>query len=144
MWIFSKEIGREGYRYLVVGSGGYLIDVGIFNVLSIMRNNGVFELDSLVIKTISLIFAVSFTYAVNSRWTFVLRNSNPRGFLRLARYWVVNLIGLFITLVPLFVSRNVLGLDSLLADNISANVIGVGLAVLFRFTASRSWVFVKD
>ena len=74
MWIFSKEIGREGYRYLVVGSGGYLIDVGILNILSIMRNNSVFELDSLIIKTISLIFAVSFRYAVNSRWTFVLRN----------------------------------------------------------------------
>jgi putative flippase GtrA len=143
MKIFSKEIGREGYRYLVVGSGGYLIDVGIFNILSIMRNNGFFELDSLIIKTISLIFAVSFTYVINSRWTFALRNSNPKGFIRLARYWAVNMIGLFITLVPLFISRNVLGLDSLLADNISANVVGVGLAVLFRFTASRTWVFVK-
>jgi putative flippase GtrA len=142
--LLSREISREGYRYLVVGAGGYLIDVGFFNILSILRNQGVFELDSLIIKTISLFFAVTFTYLVNSRWTFILRNSNPKGLSRLARYWVVNLIGLVITLIPLYVSRNILGLDSLLADNISANIIGVGLAVVFRFTASRMWVFVKS
>jgi putative flippase GtrA len=144
MKVFSREISREGFRYVVVGAGGYLIDVGLFNILSIMRNQGLFELDSLIIKTISLFFAVSFTYLVNSRWTFILRNSKPEGFSRLARYWVVNLIGLVITLIPLFISRNILGLDSLLADNISANIIGVGLALFFRFTASRMWVFVKS
>jgi putative flippase GtrA len=143
MKVLNGEIGREGYKYLVVGAGGYLIDVGIFNILSIMRNQGLFELDSLLIKSISVIFAVSFTYLINSRWTFVQRNSKPDGLSRLARYWVVNLFGLFITLIPLYVSRNILGLDSLIADNISANVIGVGLAVFFRFTASRFWVFKK-
>jgi len=143
MKVLTGEIGREGYKYLVVGAGGYLIDVGIFNILSIMRNQGLFELDSLLIKSISVIFAVSFTYLINSRWTFVLRNSKPDGVSRLARYWVVNLLGLFITLIPLYISRNILGLDSLIADNISANVIGVGLAVFFRFTASRFWVFKK-
>jgi putative flippase GtrA len=143
MKVLSGEIGREGYKYLVVGAGGYLIDVGLFNILSIMRNQGLFELDSLLIKSISVIFAVSFTYLINSRWTFALRNSKPDGLSRLARYWVVNLVGLFITLIPLYISRNILGLDSLIADNISANVIGVGLAVIFRFTASRFWVFKK-
>jgi putative flippase GtrA len=144
MKVFSRELGREGFRYLIVGSGGYLIDVGIFNILSMMRNQGIIEIDSLVIKSISLTIAVSFTYLMNSKWTFVRRGSSPEGLSRLGRYWLVNLIGLFITLIPLYISRNILGLDSLLADNISANVIGVGLALLFRFTASREWVFVKQ
>lgn len=143
MRILNRELGRDGFRYLVVGSGGYLLDVGIFNILSIMRNRELFDLDSLAIKSISLAIAVSFTYLLNSRWTFVRRNSRPKGLARLARYWIVNLIGLVITLIPLYISRNILGLDSLLADNVSANVIGVGLALLFRFTASREWVFAK-
>ena len=34
-----------------------------------------------------------------------------------------------------------LGFTSLLADNISSNVIGLGLGTLFRFTFYRMWVF---
>jgi len=56
---------------------------------------------------------------------------------------LVNVFGLVITLTPLYVSRNILGLTNLVADNISANLIGVGMALLFRFTASRLWVFQK-
>jgi putative flippase GtrA len=55
----------------------------------------------------------------------------------------VNTAGLLVTLIPLYVSRNVLGYDSLLADNISANLIGVALAAAFRFLANRIWVFTK-
>ena len=143
MKVSNTELGREGFKYLIVGAGGYTLDVGVFKTLSIMRNQGLFELDSLLIKSISLITAVSFTYFFNNRWTFAERKSSSNGLARLARYWVVNIFGLFITLVPLYISRNILGLDSLIADNISATVIGVGLALVFRFTASRTWVFVR-
>ena len=54
---------------------------------------------------------------------------------------MLNAIGLAITLLPLAVSRYVLDLDSALADNISANVIGIGLGTLFRFWSYRRWVF---
>ena len=39
------------------------------------------------------------------------------------------------------VSHYVLGLRSAVADNVSANVVGVGLGTAFRFVAYRFWVF---
>jgi hypothetical protein len=41
----------------------------------------------------------------------------------------------------LFVSHYLLGFESRLADNISSNVIGLGLGTLFRFTLYKLWVF---
>jgi putative flippase GtrA len=143
MSLLGREVSREGIKYLIVGAGGFAIDVGLFNLLLIGRAQGHIDLDPLIIKTISFILAVTFTYVLNGRWTFRLRYSRPEGVTRIIRYSLVSLIGLLLTLMPLYVSRNILGLTSLIADNISANVIGVGMAVLFRFTASRLWVFEK-
>ena len=39
------------------------------------------------------------------------------------------------------ISHYLLGLDSALADNISANVVGLVLGTLFRFWSYRKWVF---
>ena len=141
--MFNQDLRQEAFKYLVVGAGGFVIDVGLFNLLSISSSQGPLNLDPFSIKAISFTLAVTFTYVVNSRWTFHKRNARPEGVSRIFRYSLVNVFGLLITLIPLYVSRNVLGFTSLLADNISANVIGVGLAVLFRFTASRLWVFAK-
>jgi putative flippase GtrA len=141
--LFSQDLGQEGLKYLIVGAGGFVIDVGVFNFLSIASTEGQLSLDPYSIKAISFTLAVTFTYLVNSRWTFRKRNARPEGLSRILRYSLVNVVGLLITLIPLYVSRNVLGFTSLLADNISANVVGVGFAVVFRFTASRLWVFAK-
>lgn len=129
---------------MVVGSGGYVIDVGIFNALSVARIEGLIELSPVWAKVISVIVAVIFTYVANSRWTFRKRTGRPEGLGRISRYAVVNTIGLILTIIPLYVSRYVLGFDNLIADNISANVIGVGLALIFRFVANRVWVFTAS
>lgn len=129
---------------MVVGSGGYVLDVGIFNALSVARIEGLIELSAIWAKVISVIVAVIFTYIANSRWTFRKRTGRPEGLGRISRYAVVNTIGLLLTIIPLYVSRYVLGFDSLLADNISANIVGVGLALVFRFIANRVWVFTAS
>jgi hypothetical protein len=41
----------------------------------------------------------------------------------------------------LVVSHDLLGLTSLIADNISANVVGLGLGTAFRFLTYRRYVF---
>jgi putative flippase GtrA len=48
-----------------------------------------------------------------------------------------------IALVCLWFSHYILGFTSPLADNISANVIGLGLGTIFRFWSYRRWVFPK-
>jgi putative flippase GtrA len=139
--ILNKDIGKEGIKYAVVGLGGYVLDVGLFNFLSIVNSQQNLGVDQILIKASTTVLAISFTYIGNSRWTFSKRDPRPHTTLRLNKYFVVNFVGLLLTLLPMYISRNVLGFESLLADNISANIIGVGLAAIFRFIASRFWVF---
>lgn len=57
------------------------------------------------------------------------------------RYAVVNLGSFVVPMACLWVTRNWLGWDSALADNLSANVVGAVLGMLFRFWAFRRFVF---
>jgi hypothetical protein len=49
-----------------------------------------------------------------------------------------------IALLCLWVSHYVLGYESALADNISANVIGLVLGTTFRFWSYHNWVFPEE
>ena len=127
-------------RFGVVGLGAFVIDVGLFNLLVHVGDPGVFADRPLTAKAIATVVATVFAYQINREWTW--KNRGRRGFWReYSLYFMLNAIGLVITLLPLAVSRYGLGLDSALADNISANVIGVGLGTLFRFWSYRRWVF---
>ena len=59
-------------------------------------------------------------------------------------FFVLNGVGLLIALGCLWFSHYALGLTSRLADNISANVVGIGLGTLFRFWSYRKWVFLDS
>lgn len=127
-------------RFGVVGIGAFIIDVGLFNLLVHAGSPGVLDDKPLTAKTISAVVATLFAYQVNREWTW--KNRQRRGWVReYSLYFVLNAIGLGITLIPLAISRYALGLDSALADNISANIVGVGLGTMFRFWAYRRWVF---
>jgi putative flippase GtrA len=127
-------------RFGVVGIGAFAIDVGLFNLLVHVGNPGVLADKPLTAKTISAVVATLFAYQANREWTW--KHRSRRGFWReYSLYFLLNAIALVITLLPLAVSRYVLDLSSALADNISANVIGVGLGTLFRFWSYRRWVF---
>ena len=132
---------KEARGYTAVGAIGYILDVGLFNLLSITMGGLNFEYGPLIFKSASTVLAVAFTYILNSRWTFAHRAGREGGFKRVFLYAAVNVIGLSLILVSLFTSRYILGFDSLLADNISGNIIGVGMAFVFRFFMNRKWVF---
>jgi putative flippase GtrA len=57
------------------------------------------------------------------------------------RIVIVAGVGLLISVACLWFSHYALGFTSLLADNISANFVGLGLGTLFRFWSYRKWVF---
>ena len=54
---------------------------------------------------------------------------------------VFNLIGLGLSVLTLTISHDVLGLTSRLADNISANGVGLALGTLFRYWSYKTFVF---
>jgi putative flippase GtrA len=127
-------------RFGVVGIGAFVIDVGLFNLLVHVGDPGLLADKPLTAKTIAAVVATVFAYQVNREWTW--KDRGRRGFWReYSLYFLFNAIGLVITLLPLAVSRYLLNLDSAISDNISANVIGVGLGTLFRFWSYRRWVF---
>ena len=79
-------------------------------------------------------------YVGNRHWTWKDRKrSGARREVTL--FFIINGITLTFGVICLAVSRYVLNLDSALADNISANVIGVGLGTIFRFWSYRTIVF---
>ena len=138
------KVFKEAQKYLVVGAVGYVIDVGLFNLLSLTLAFLELFYGPIIFKVISATVAISFTYLGNSRWTFKTRTGREPGPRRIVLYGVVNVIGLALTVLPLYVSRYVLGFDSLIADNISGNIIGVFLALVFRFYMNRRVVFLDN
>ena len=139
-WLRLRRGAGEISRFGAVGIVAYIIDVGLFNVLVHVGDPGVLSDRPLTAKTLSAVVATLFAYQANREWTW--RDRGRQGVRReLSLYFILNAIGLVITLLPLAISRYVLGLDSALADNVSANVIGVALGTLFRFWSYRRWVF---
>ncbi|MET0989154.1 MAG: GtrA family protein [Glaciihabitans sp.] len=142
-WLYQTLL-RYALKFGVVGLLGYVVDVTIFNALRL----GAAEDPGQVLwyhaplgaKFISVSVATLVTWFGNRYWTF--REHRRQNFLlELLEFAVIAAIGLGISLFCLWVSHYVLGFTSLVADNISANVIGLVIATAFRFLAYRYWVY---
>jgi putative flippase GtrA len=129
-------------KFGVVGGVGYVVDVGAFNLLRYAGGEGPLYDKPLTAKALSVTLATLVTYLGNRHWTW--RHRERTDFRReYALFFVLNAIGLAISLMCLFISHYVLDLTSALADNISANVIGLVLGTTFRFWSYRTYVFKR-
>jgi putative flippase GtrA len=130
------DVGRFG----VVGVVALVVDVVGFNLLRFAGGEGPLYDKPLTAKVLSTVAATLVAYAGNRYWTY--RHRARTGFAReYLLFFVLNAVGLGIALSCLWTSHYLLGLDSPLADNISANVIGLFLGTTFRFWSYRRWVF---
>lgn len=139
-----QGLAREVSKFGVVGLAGTVVDFGVFNALRFLGESGegiLFD-QPLTAKILSVVVATMVTFTGNLLWTYRhlegTRRSIASGYVL---FFVFNAIGLSFALACLWVSHYGLGLTSALADNISANVIGLGLGTIFRFWAYRKWVF---
>lgn len=128
-------------KFGVVGLIGYVIDVGIFNFLRLgFFGSDHFWQGPLGAKIISVTIATLATWFGNRYWTF--REDRRQHFMvELLEFSAIAAVGMGISLLFLFVSHYVLGYTSLVADNISTNVIGLFFATAFRFLLYRYWVY---
>ncbi len=131
---------REAAKFGVIGLINYVVDVGIFNLLQYSSNLAVFEGQPIRAKIVSTSIATTLAYFGNRYWTFRHRGRTNMG-REYVMFFALNGVAMLIAVATLGISHYVLGLTSPLADNISANVIGLGLGTLFRFWSYRKWVF---
>ncbi len=127
--------------FLAVGGVGYVVDVGVFNALR--SSYAIGFLDPTTARVLAAMAAILVNYVGNR--TFTWRHAS-RGDRRreVALFFVFSVIGLGFSVATLAISHNLLGLTSRLADNISANVVGLGLGTLFRFWSYRRFVFAPS
>lgn len=129
----------ELFKFGFVGGVAYVVDTGLFNLLRFGPGELLLE-RPLTAKVISVAVATLVAWLGNRYWTFAGKRVTTAG-RELAMFVLVNVGGMLVAVVTLWFSHYVLGLRSPLADNIAANVVGVGLGTIFRYSAYRYWVF---
>jgi len=140
---FVTNLRRELGKFGVIGLSAYVIDLTVFNLLRFAGGEGPLFDKPLTAKVISVLVATTFAYFGNRNWTFKdrTRSSFRREY---TLFFVFNAVGMIISLSCLWISHYLLGFESALADNISANVIGLILGTIFRFWGYHNWVFPND
>jgi putative flippase GtrA len=128
-------------RFGLVGAVGLVIDVGVFNLLriTVLAPEAV-QHGPIYAKLISTSIAIVVNWLGNRYWTFG-HARRPRLLREGFEFAVVSVGGMGIGLLCLWVSHYALGFTSLLADNLSSNVVGLALGTAFRFWLYRVWVF---
>jgi putative flippase GtrA len=128
-------------QFGVVGLVGLVVDVGLFNLLHVtLLSPTVVANGPLWAKVISTSVAIIVNWLGNRYWTF--RHQRRAHWVREAlEFALVSIGGLAIAVGCLWFSEYVLGLRSLLADNIATNVVGLALGTIFRFVFYRLWVY---
>ena len=136
-----RKLIAQFARFGVVGFVGLVIDFGVFNLLraTVFAPENLHE-GPVLAKVASTALAIVANWIGNRYWTF--REHRGRQLWReFVEFIAVSLGGMAIGLACLWVSHYVLGFTSILADNISGNVIGLALGTAFRFTLYKTWVF---
>jgi putative flippase GtrA len=134
---FAAQVGKFG----AVGLVGFAVDVTVFNLLrTSVFDPHLVHAGPIYAKVISTVLAILANWVGNRYWTFS-GNRQSRTLREGVEFFAVSLVGMGIGLVCLWFTHYVLGYTSVLADNISSNVIGLGLGAVFRFALYRYWVF---
>lgn len=135
---------REMVKFGTVGAAAFVVDIGVFNLLRFgLGDGGPLEHKPLSAKVASTVCATLVAWLGNRLWTFRHRRRAAVHH-ELALFVVFNAVGMAIAVACLGVSHYVLDLRSPLADNISANGVGLVLGTLFRFWSYRTFVFTSE
>lgn len=135
----ALKLWREVAKFGAVGGVAFLIDSAIFLWLI----SGPMADSHVKSKAIAVAVATLFSWVGNRYWTFRHRRTQTRA-RELVMFVLMNLIGLGIQSGCVVVSYYLLGLTSATASFVSGSIIGMGLAMVFRFIAYKFWVFTGD
>ncbi|MFJ5834514.1 GtrA family protein [Streptomyces sp. NPDC093089] len=141
---WARNIGREIAAFGVVGALAFVVETASFNLLifgSPASGGGVLGSAPVVASVVATLLAMVVSWVGNRYWTY----RDRRGAVdrrELTLFVGVNLVGMAVTALPVYVSRELLGLGSPFSDN-AARLVGWAAATLFRFVSYRSLVFTR-
>lgn len=139
----GQRLVGEASRFLAVGGVATVVALVLFNLL--LHGFWVFDrpiLDNhplwayILANTVGMLIS----YRGTRRWAFRDRStSHPDG--GRTAFVAINILTMAIPVALLWFTRNVLGRTDPFFDNLSANVVGLGLGTIARFYLFRTWVF---
>jgi putative flippase GtrA len=138
-----ERLASEAVKFLTVGGLATLVSFVLFNALvhGINRPGPMHE-DPLVAFVLANTVGMVVSYRGSRSWAFQDRQAVGVAGGRLS-FVVVNLLSMAVPLGCLALTRYVLHRSDPIADNIAANVVGLGLGTVVRFWAVRRFIFVS-
>ena len=138
---------RPTTLFLLVGGVVFLLDTAMYNLLVFWSPSqgwgaGLMHGTPLTAKVLTIAVASCLTYLGNRLLTFGDR-PRPDTTRSIMMFILINLIAAGLQLSCLGFSRYVLGLDSVLADNVSGTFIGQIVSTSFRYVTYGRFVFPK-
>ena len=138
---------RPTTLFLLVGGVVFLLDTAMYNLLVFWSPSqgwgaGLMHGTPLTAKVLTIAVASCLTYLGNRLLTFGDR-PRPDTTRSIMMFILVNLLAAGLQLSCLAFSRYVLGLDSVLADNISGALVGQVVSTSFRYVTYGRLVFPK-
>lgn len=138
---------KEFVKFGLVGGTAYVVDNGVWYLLKLT----ILESKPTTAKAIAILIATIVSYILNREWSFRTRGGRERHH-EVALFFLVSGGALVINLIPLYLSRYLFDLEvphvsrfvQEIADFTSGSVIGMLLAMGFRFWAFRRWVFPDE
>jgi len=141
-----RRIGGEAAKFSAVNVVATVVAIFLFNALVHglpgLYSPGPFHGFPVLTYFLANCVGMVISFYGSRRYAFKHRKPTGRGG-GAVNYAIVNIASFVIPMACLWVSRNAFDWDSVIADNISANVIGALLATLFRFWAFRRFVFKR-
>ncbi|MER7609734.1 GtrA family protein [Nocardioides sp. NPDC127503] len=132
----------EVVRFMMVGGIATAVAFVLFNGLvhGFFMGAGPMNGQPIPAYIIANTVGMLISYDLSRRWTFRHRVSDHAdgGF---TAYVMINAVTMLLPVGCLYVTRSVIGWDSAIADNLSANVVGVLLGQIARFFLFRKFVF---
>jgi putative flippase GtrA len=135
--LMDHALARQLTKFALVGGVGFVVDTVSFTLL---RLTPAFEHSPLKAGIISTVLAIAANWIGNRYWTFGPHRST-RGIAEAVEFVAVSVLGMLVALGCLAFSHYVLGLQTVLADNVSKNVVGLVLGSVIRFLLYRHWVY---
>ncbi len=141
-----RRVGGEAAKFSAVNVVATVVAIVLFNAL-VHGLPGLYAPGPLKWMPVASYFiancvGMAISFYGSRRYAFKHRRPTGPGGGAL-NYAIVNISSFLIPMLCLWTTRNVFGWDGVVADNLSANVLGASLATLYRFWAFRRFVFKR-